>query len=323
MTLENETKNQHFVSQVEQRLNSIPGQPGLIYALKVVDRESYSTRLTKNAGESIRLSLSAQDLFTFDRIDERLRRNYEALFQRYEQDLGMHSEALLQKLQRGESEIKDELLSVFAAKLLNFVRNPFCVRPMLDTFRAVTTYQFTDQALRDADALVLAGSRAQEAEVCARYAITPGEYHLWLRTLFMLLSETADEHNLFEHALKGLLESSKVEVIVYHMTTSNSEDVCLLSDRGLNKLPVELVGGASATMLEFNISSRAFASFTFCDPKDFVAKNHLPPEVAALAAAQVTVRRVENDLRNLRAYNRRTIYQCAERVFSSCSTPLT
>lgn len=44
MTLENETKNQHFISQVEQRLNSIPGQPGLIYALKVVDRESHSDR---------------------------------------------------------------------------------------------------------------------------------------------------------------------------------------------------------------------------------------------------------------------------------------
>lgn len=85
----------------------------------------------------------------------------------------------------------------------NFVRNPFCVRKVLGTFRTVTTHQFTDQALRDAHALVLEGSRAQEAEVCARYAITPGEYHLWLRTLFMLLSVTADEHNLFEHAIKA------------------------------------------------------------------------------------------------------------------------
>jgi hypothetical protein len=322
MTLESETKNQHFVSQAEQRLNSIPDQPGLIYALELVDRETYSVRPTKKAGESIRLSLSAHDLFTFDHVDEKVRRNFEVLFQRYEQDVGDRSKALLQKLGRGDPEIKAELLAVFAAKLLNFARNPFCVRKVLNTFGVAASQKFTDQALQEAYALVLNGSRDQEAAVCERYSIEPDLYHLWLRTLFMLLSVTPDDHNLFEQTIKGIFESSKVQVVVCHFTTPNPEDACLLSDRGFNQLPVELAGGASATMLQFNISARAFASFTFCDPKEVVAKNGLRPEVAALAAAQVHVQRLENNLELLRAYNRHTIYQCAERVFSACSTPV-
>lgn len=322
MTLESETKNQHFVSQAEQRLNAIPGQRGLIYALKLVDRESHTVRPTNRAGESIRLSLSAQDLFTFDHEDDKLRLNFETLFQRYEQNVGERSTALLRKLQTGESDIKAELLDVFAAKLLNFARNPFCVQKVLNTFGSVTSHRFTNQDLQDAYERVLNGSRAQEATVCARYSIDPEDYRRWLRTLFMLLSITADDRNLFEQTIKGIFESCKTQVVVCHFTTSAPEAVCLLSDRGFNELPVELSGGTSATMLQFNVSARAFVSFTFCDPKEFVANNHLRPEVAARAAGQVNVQRVENNLEFLRSYNRHTIYQCAERVFSASSTPL-
>lgn len=322
MSLESETKNQHFVSRAEQRLNSIPGQGGLIYALELVDRESYSVRLTKKAGESIRLSLSAQDLFTFDRIDEKVRLNFEMLFQRYEQNVGERSNALLQKLQRGEPEIKAELLAVFAAKLLNFARNPFCVRKVLNTFGVVTSHQFSNQDLQDSYERVLNGSRSQQATVCQRYSIDPEDYGRWLRTLFMLLSITPDNRNLFEHTIKGIFESCKTHVVVGHFTTSTPEDVCLLSDRGFNQLPVELSGGTSATMLQFNVSASAFVSFTFCDPNEFVANNHLRPEVAAHAAGQVSVERVENNLESLRSYNRHTVCQCAERVFSASPTPL-
>jgi hypothetical protein len=312
MSLESETKNQHFVSQAEQRLNSIPGQGGLIYALELVDRENHSVRPTKRAGESIRLSLSAQDLFTFDRIDEKVRMNFETLFQRYEQDVGERSQTLLQKLQNGDSEIKAELLAVFAAKLLNFARNPFCVRKVLNTFGEVAPHQFTDQGLQDAYERVLNGSRSQEATVCERYTIDPEDYRRWLRTLFMLLSITPDERNLFEQTIKGIFESCKTHVFVGHFTTSTPGDVCLLSDRGYNELPVELSGTTSATMLQFNVSARAFVSFTFCDPKEFVANNGLRPEVAEQAAGHVSVERVENNLELLRAYNRHTIYRDAE-----------
>ena len=79
----------------------------------------------------------------------------------HEQDLIMHSEALLQKLQQGESRDQDRLLSVFAAKLLNFVRNPFCVR-RFSVPSGRLPRSSPDQALpEDAHALVLDGSRAQ------------------------------------------------------------------------------------------------------------------------------------------------------------------
>ena len=52
--------------------------------------------------------------------------------------VGFHAELrLLAKLKAGSHDIKAEIICLFAAKLLDFVRNPFSIAKALNTFPAL------------------------------------------------------------------------------------------------------------------------------------------------------------------------------------------
>lgn len=94
--MDNATRQQHFISQMEQRLNaSNPAanpENQRIYEFKVVDREQHVLELTDVRGKSIAKTLSMFDLFSFD-VDKNsdTRANFEAVFYRYESRLaGQH-----------------------------------------------------------------------------------------------------------------------------------------------------------------------------------------------------------------------------------------
>ena len=81
--LENDTRNQHFVTQGEQRLNALNPQADpsnlRIYSFEVVDRENYILALESPNGRPIGSNLSLFDLFSFDVPgDSRLRLNFES-----------------------------------------------------------------------------------------------------------------------------------------------------------------------------------------------------------------------------------------------------
>jgi hypothetical protein len=111
--LENDTRNQHFVTQGEQRLNALNPMADpknqRIYSFEVVDRENYKLALEIPAGRSISKTLSLFDLFSFDVSGEsRLRLNFETLFQKYEGYIKDHTQSLLAKLNAGSGDIKAE-----------------------------------------------------------------------------------------------------------------------------------------------------------------------------------------------------------------------
>jgi hypothetical protein len=47
----------------------------------------------------------------------------------------------------GSGDMKAEIIDLFAAKLLNFIRNPFCIEKVLNSFPGVASYDPTDPAL--------------------------------------------------------------------------------------------------------------------------------------------------------------------------------
>lgn len=323
----NPTKNQHYISQAEQRLNAIdPASPNQIFALDVIDRENCVLQVRNPTGSSIKNSLSFQDLFSLDVVSPSVRNNLEDLFQRYEQDIGTHSRALLAKLCSGTKDIKTEIVELFAAKLMNFLRNPFSVKKVLNTFGSAADYRFVDPALAAEFKSATEGNRPQRDQVCARFGITGDEYDRWLRTLLLLLTCTPGSSlNLFESSVKSLLEKNRTEVFILEESGTAPEHVFLLSDRGFNTQPVDLtnLGLGHATMFEFNVSARASVAFTLADPTPLVASGRMPASVvdAALRAnARVTHVRDRRDL--LARYNQRTVMQCAETVYAACAKPL-
>ena len=66
--------------------------------------------------------------------DSRVRLNFDFLFHKYEGYIEAHTQSLLAKLNAGSGDIKAEVINLFAAKLLNFVRNPFSIVKVLDSF---------------------------------------------------------------------------------------------------------------------------------------------------------------------------------------------
>lgn len=128
-------ENQHFVSQVEQRLNAVNPNARVknqrIYEFDIVDRERYQVRLLKSEGRLISGSLSMFDLFSFDVADSGLRANFEEAFGVYEGRIRDLTVKLLEAHAARSNAVSQELFDLFVAKMVNFVRNPYSVAKVL------------------------------------------------------------------------------------------------------------------------------------------------------------------------------------------------
>jgi hypothetical protein len=321
---EDTTQNQHFVSQVELRLNALNPQAAdkrmRIYSFRLVDRETHSLVLECQTGKPIVSTLSLSDLFSFDVVGGgQVRLNFESLFQKYEKNIELHTKSLLAKLNQRGADIKAEIIDLFAAKLLNFVRNPYSIEKVLNTFPNLASYQPTDPVLLDIYRRIVSGRKPQQAHHCRDLGISDQQYAEWLGVLFMLLVPTgAGRPNFFESIIKGLMEDRKLQVAAY--VYQYDTDGCLLSDRGFS----QPIPDGEHTGFSFNLCSRAFIHYIFADAEKLV-EGRAPPDFLADAMAffhsrpqvMLNVTPIQNDRAMLALYNRRVIEQCYERVYCS------
>lgn len=318
----NTTTNQHFLSRTEQELNALnpTAHPRnqRIYSFSLVDREKHQIRLDDARGRSISRNLSLPNLFSFSVINKRKRFNFEHLFGEYEVSLKINTIELLRKLRIGDSGIKKEILEIFAAKLMNFLRNPYSVRKVLNSIGGMLQFHPTDPGLLDDYRAVLAGKKPQQEHLCRQLGIDADEYQNWLAALFMaLFRPRPGEINLMEGMIKGLFESPshQANVMVYQYVGEHADKRCLLSDRGYSS-PIR---GSEMLSFSFNLFSNAFIVYTFTDVAQF-AGGTVPPSVIDAFKKQpknVQVTLLTNQLPHLSSYNRNVVYQCAHSVYCS------
>lgn len=239
--LENETKNQHFISQAEQRLNAL--NPSAlpenqeIYEFEVIDRDK--PILGPPRKRLIQRNLAQHDLFSFDVGPGAARLNFERLFQDYESDLPRNSLSFLEKLARHDGDIESEVVDVFGAKLLNFMRNPCSVKKVSNTIGDVAKWVPHDPELRRTRELVLLGNKPHRDYVCKTFGLEPDVYDRWLATLFALFVRAPESsHSLYVDVVKAFFEPNQGQVLVYRYSGNDPRNVCLLSDRGFN-VPVQ------------------------------------------------------------------------------------
>ena len=323
----NETRNQHFVPQVEQKLNaSNPNSTGgrfRIYSFRITDREAYQIELENPRGHAIAATLSMLDLFSFDVSGGgRVRMNLEALFHKYEANIEILTKSLLEKLALGSADIKTELIDLFAAKLLNFVRNPFCVQKVLNSFPGVGAYEPTDPEPLSVYRQIVSGQKPHQAYLCRQLDISQETYVEWLRLIFILLMQTGDDRpNLFEGMIKGLFEARDTQATAFVWTYDRGP--CLLSDRSFCQ---PIPDGVHMAM-SFNLSATAFVDYIFADAATLVEGRAAPAFVAhALAAwrqrpqATINVTVTKNNRPMLARYHRRVVEQARERVYCAAKT---
>ena len=321
--MDNTTKNQHFISQVEQRLNA--SNPAAdpdnqrIYEFKVVDREQHVVELTDVRGRPITSSLSMFDLFSFD-VDKNLgtRANFEAIFNQYESRLLASTNTLLQTHSTGSASVSQEVFDIFSAKMVNFVRNPYSVVKMLNTFGAMANSHPTSPAVYASYERVLRGRKPQQAYLCQQLGISDEQYETWLRVMFMLLVPLAEgASTLFEQSLQSLITRIDHAVVI-HVHTYRTER-CLLSDRGFSSpIPQD-----THLVFDFNLRSDAFIRFAFMDVEAVLG--HPVPDWFQRAMTgrrkPVQISYLTDDFVALDSFHRRVVEQCCERVFCSGAAP--
>lgn len=321
----NATRNQHYLSQVEQRFNTSTPQAltknQRIFEFDVLGRFK-NAELGEPKNPRIHSTLALDDLFSFDVApNASLRHNFEALFHRYETSLFQYTEAVLTKAQgkARPDEIKDDLMGLFAAKFLNFLRNPYAVPKVLDTFKGLTGLRPTDPAMNSLLDLVLNGSKPHQAEMCKQLSLPDLQYQQWLAVLFMLLTEleyAEGKESLFDGIVRALFNVKTTAVMV--TISRHMNDKCLLCDRSFSSS----IARVGIDCIEFNLRHDAFIRFVFANRATLLPLDLGPQRTAMLEKMEPTlvVDYRLDDRGGLAAYNLNVINQSHSRVFCSVSS---
>lgn len=325
MTLQNSTRNQHFISQAEQRLNAInpelPKEKQKIYTFNVVDRDSCEINLNRGQGNRIKNTLSINDLFSFEALEKiGLRNNFEELFKQYEDNITTFTRELIKKAKQSETEsAKTEIINILALKFMNFIRNPYSIKKVLNTFPQLLKIHPLNKGSYDSYIKVINGSNVHQAEILTKLGITETMYRDWLCVIYLLLDNLGDkDNNLFEHIVKLLIEDKdlyfKAEVFLY------KEHTCLLSDRGFS---TPIFENESHMVFDFNLCSTAFIRYAFISLDSLMPQN-TPETLVELYKKQCKVINVSthhDNLIELEKYNKNVVFQCYRNVFCSNAKP--
>lgn len=329
MKWQNKTYQQHFIPQVEQRFNAINPQAAAknqrIYPFEIINREAFELRLLNPKGQLISNALAYHDLFSFEiKKDTNIRSNFEDAFNRYENNIKKHTESLIHKLSTGHKNmnVNDEIVNLYAAKLLNFTRNPFSIHKVLNTFGILTNYVPATPEHQITFERILNGRKPHQARLCKKLGITDSEYEKWLRMLFMLFIPSGDgELNLLESIVKGIFINCDHEISV--LVCLYTDACCLLSDRSFSTN----IDQPGVNGFDFNLSSRAFIRYLFADI-DALAPSNTPREILNIFKNerkkypnQITLHYCVDNMELLGGFNRNVVYQSYRHVFCASQPP--
>ena len=265
MNLANDTKNQHYISQVEQRLNT--ANPNAepknqkIYSFSILDRENHS--IIQKQECKIENNLCFDELFSFDIIDKKKRKNFEDYFGQYESGIESDTENLLIKIGSKnidlKIDLKSEILNLFISKFINFIRNPFSVKKILNTFEYGLKFHPLNELFREDWEKIINNKTKHQEYLCKEFSISEQDYKKWLHIIFMFFSRFEDEEtpSLLELLIKEIYENKNTQPSVCIFTYDDA--FCLLSDRGYT-IPI---GDNRVTSFDLNLCSKAFIRYIF------------------------------------------------------------
>jgi hypothetical protein len=220
-------------------------------------------------------------------------------------------------MQNDAAVANNAMYPLFLANMVNFIRNPYSVHKVLDTFGTLATVHPTDLEVCRVYERILNGRRPQQKYLCDVFEISDQQYGAWLRVIFILREKLKDGHaNLLEKIFFGLYCAKDIHttVDVYRYDTER----CLLCDRGSSS-PIPQEHGL---VLDFNLRGDAFVRYGFYKfnasivraPADVVASVMRGPK-------RIHANRHDNDLVQLGIFNQRVVDQAHSRIFCSTKTP--
>lgn len=251
----NNTYNQHFISQAEQRLNSCTADPNSekpeIHCFDITDKKNLKI---KYAGKNlIKRNMSFRDIFTLAKIGDSDRINFERLFGIYEAQYPLRvknlQELIAKAKDRAPMPIGAEGLDLetvlgedfpafmshvkyfYTYKLMNWLRNPYTIKNVLKTFDSYVDHSIAKPGALELYFALTAKNEGEERHICSSFNITPTQYKQWIRLLLLFLYSESDEPSSLEgFAEEFFLAPEFANAVLVH----EFEDRCaLLTDTGV------------------------------------------------------------------------------------------
>lgn len=323
--MDNLTRNQHFISQTEQRSNCIdeskPKDKKRIYKFEIADRENSVVRLTNAEGVKIKTNLSFNDLFSFDVKSSRLRKNLENFFHKFEMDLAPATGLLISesKLNPGSDVLKGAAERVLKAKFMGWIRNPYLIAQTINIYKELVGMYPTDPLLLVHFSDIRVGEKPHLTEVCAEFGVTSELYFQWLEILFLaLMTPPGATKSILESTVDWIVESKGK---MGHLIVATFDDIpgcrVALPDTGY----LQGTNDPHHNMFLFNLSRSAFASFNVVDLSKQNLAN-IPPQIKGKVESlniKFSVQHHHNDMRLLGFFNGLATYQANSHIF--CADP--
>jgi hypothetical protein len=323
--VENLTRNQHFISQSEQRSNCIhdsrPKNKQRIYKFEISDRESSIVRLTNTQGVKIQKNLSFDDPFSFDVKNSSLRKNLEDFFQSFEADLAPAIDLLISesKISSGSDTLTSAAARVFKAKFMGWIRNPYSIARTIGMFKGLAGLYPTDPLLLADFSEIRTGAKPHLDNVCAAFGVTSDQYLQWLEILFLaLMTPPGDTRSILESSVENLIESKGH---MSHVIVATFDDVAeyrvAIPDTGY----IQGTQDPNHNMFLFNLSRSAFASFNVVNlSKQTLVEvpQHIKGKVDSFNI-KFSAQHHHNDIRLLEKFNALATYQAHSHIF--CADP--
>ncbi|AXY57566.1 hypothetical protein CDG60_13960 [Acinetobacter chinensis] len=325
---ENHTKNQHFISQVEQKQNSInplaEREKRKIYEFEILDREQHFFKLTNKTGVKIEKNLSINDLYTFNILSDSTRINFEFFFNKFERKIEALTSNLQRKVKSKEDIDEQEIIDLVSAKFLNFLRNPFSIKKVLNSFHPLQNLIPTDESLLREFRKINSNNIHISPEYLDRLDVSIEQYLNWLRTIFIALTVQMYGKSIAEYLVDGLFDpKSKVIVLVLNIYDSQT---CLLSDRGY--VDYGALYDNKPFAMGFNLNKNMFLSVViknnsldeFIKEYPFLKQklDYLKEKgQSRFHQTGIDLTVFNNNIELLKAYNSNVMFQCKNNFYSA------
>ena len=319
----NKTRNQHYISQVEQKLNcinpSIAKEKRRIYQFESLNRESQEYKLSNEIGVKIENNLSFDDLYSLEIFDDATRDNFEQYFVQLERQI----EYLTGKILTCKQLDREVLLTLFNAKLMNVIRNPYCILSTLNTYSDICQYIPTDKKL--AKYFIKIESLKTNQLILNELRVGQEEFRQWLKIIFYLVvpisCPNGEYLNFMSDIIKKLFDIKKFRIFIAIVT--HEKQICLLSDRAHVDLSKALSGDAVG--YEFNLTKNAFMHIRFSKNNlesipnipDHIIEKFRKQGINRITQPAIRINKISDDDQLFSAYNARVIYQCHRHFYAA------
>lgn len=326
--LKNNTRNQHYISQCEQKFNSINPENGRsqrkIYSFSIKNSESFDLILDDPFGTKIENNLFSKDLYTFEKLDSENRYNFELFFKKYEDRLHNLTASLIKKTREGiEAYISDELREIFALKLLNSFRNPYRIKATLEIIGVLSKHRPVDESSNNIYQKIEQNRNDYSKSIAEEFGVNEDEYIQWIKSLFILLClDIKENKNILDLLIENVFTSKQIRVAIDCYADKNSENYVVLPDTGY----VKICPNPTSLIYQFNLSANILLSYIIQEVNmtEFAQSEvNMPIGDIQKIISQITNIHYQtriNNLETLSEFNKLAISQSHSKVFCKGKT---